>query len=662
MKRVRIEDFIDYRYLGSLKVSPDKKHALFTVIRGSLETDSYPGNLWLMEVESGKTRQLTSGNQEKKGFWWDENTIVFTGCRDQQLQAKISEGESWTVFYKLSLRGGEATEWFRLNMPVGNVEKINDHQLMLSVAYRTDGANFFECETEQDRKKLREMQDSHKDFEWFDEIPFWANGQGITNAQRTRLYLLDLDTMKAEPVSDADANASIAHIRDDKVLYISNPLHSVREIPSSLRQFDCRTKQTQVLIADHEVSVSWAFYVHDKIIAALSDFKEYGYHQHATLFEIGQDGSRRKIVHYDNTYGASLGSDCIQQFGTAVREHEGQIVFSCVEENNGCLKCFDENGTLQTLSECRGGIEDFDFIDNGILMIGLRDQHLQEIYRLENGQETRLTDFNTEIHRTVQFSPIETITFTSDGIRHEGFVIKPADFDPQKRYPGILEIHGGPKGTYGPVINHEMQTFAANGYFVFFCNPRGSDGRGNAFADIRGRFGKEDYQDLMTFTDAVLAQYPQLDPDRLGVTGSSYGGYMSNWIITQTDRFKAAIPEIPGRHYVTKFLCTDIGFTYNMDNQAATPWSDIGLVWEQSPLKYADRVKTPTLFIHSDQDYRCWIAEPIQMFYALKLHGVETRFLLFHGEHHGLPVFGKPSHRIQRLNAMIHWFDQHCKV
>ena len=110
-----------------------------------------------------------------------------------------------------------------------------------------------------------------------------------------------------------------------------------------------------------------------------------------------------------------------------------------------------------------------------------------------------------------------------------------------------------------------------------------------------------------------------------------------------------------------RFLCTDIGFTYNMDNQAATPWSDVALVWEQSPLKYADRVKTPTMFIHSDQDYRCWIAEPIQMFYALKLHGVETRFLLFHGEHHGLPIFGKPSHRIQRLTAMVEWFDKHCK-
>ena len=198
-------------------------------------------------------------------------------------------------------------------------------------------------------------------------------------------------------------------------------------------------------------------------------------------------------------------------------------------------------------------------------------------------------------------------------------------------------------------------------------NVRLTDGAGNwdtMQAELAeswpGTFDAEN-TDITAFTDAVLAQYPQLDGERLGVTGSSYGGYMSNWIITQTDRFKAAIPEASISNYVTKFLCTDIGFTYNMDNQAATPWSDVALVWEQSPLKYADRVKTPTMFIHSDQDYRCWIAEPIQMFYALKLHGVETRFLLFHGEHHGLPIFGKPSHRIQRLTAMVEWFDKHCK-
>lgn len=661
MNQVKIEDFIDYQYLGEVAISPDQAHVGFVKITGNKDTDSYPGNLWLMELATSTCRQLTSSNQDKHFIWWDKDTLVFTGCRDQALAEKIAKGESWTVFYKLNIHGGEAIEWFRLPMPVGSIYKVDEQQMVLSVAYRSDGMNLFECEKEEDRKKVQEEKDSHKDYEWFDEIPFWANGAGITNKKRTRLYHLDLTTMKTRAISEPSANASVAHIKKGKLLYLSNPMQDVRVIPSSLHQFDFATQKDTVLIPDHEVGISWAFYIKDQVIACISDFKEYGYHQHGTLYSIHEDQSRTKLVHYDNSYGASLGSDCIQQFSSPVKEYKDRIYFSCSDENDGCIKCFDVTGKLHILSGYHGGIESFDVMEQGIVFAGLRNQKLQELYLLKNQEETQLTHFNTAMIEKSTFSPIEKIYFTSDGIRHEGFVIKPIDFDPNKKYPGILEIHGGPKGTFGPVISHEMQVFANNGYFVFYCNPRGSDSRGNAFADIRGRFGKEDYEDLMTFTDCVIEQYPQLDKERLGVTGSSYGGYMSNWIITQTDRFKAAIPEASISNYVTKFLCTDIGFTYNMHNQAATPWSNMDLVWEQSPLKYADRVKTPTLFIHSDQDYRCWIAEPIQMFYALKLHQVETRFLLFHGEHHGLPIFGKPSHRITRLNAMLDWFNEHLK-
>ncbi len=662
MNKVKAEDFINYFYLGNLKISPDEKQAVFALITGDQQTDSYPGNLWRMDLASHAVFPLTSGQEERSFIWWDSDTIVFSGCRDKQLQEKKADQESWTVFYKLNIHGGEAQEWFRLPMNVSGFEKADDNHLILSVSVRADGLNFFECENEQKRSQVKETLKSQKEFEWFDEIPFWANGAGITNQKRTQLYLFDCQTQAYEPISNRMANASIAHVKDGKLLLIENPMVDVRVIPSALILYDLASHEKKTLVEAGEVAVNWAFFCQNKIIASLSSFEKYGYHQHGTLFEIDSDGKRHALVHFDNSYGASLGSDCIQQFGSAVKEANGWIYFSCSDENNGCMKCFNEKGEITQLSGYHGGIESFDvFKDGRILFIGLRDQKLQEIYLLKDNEEIQLTHFNTPMMESTSFSPIETFAFESDGIRHEGFVIKPVDYDPNQKYPGILEIHGGPKGTFGPVINHEMQWFANNGYFVFFCNPRGSDSRGNAFADIRGRFGKEDYQDLMTFTDEVLRRYPALDQNRLGVTGSSYGGYMTNWIITQTNRFKAAIPEASISNYVTKFLCTDIGFTYNISNQAADPWSDIGLVWEQSPLKYANQVKTPTMFIHSDQDYRCWIAEPIQMFYALKLHQTETRFLLFHGDHHGLPIFGKPSHRIKRLTEMLNWFDAHLK-
>jgi len=196
---------------------------------------------------------------------------------------------------------------------------------------------------------------------------------------------------------------------------------------------------------------------------------------------------------------------------------------------------------------------------------------------------------------------------------------------------------------------------------VFFCNPRGGEGRGDAFADIRGKYGTIDYDDLMRFTDAVLEHYPQIDPARVGVTGGSYGGFMTNWIIGHTDRFAAAASQRSIANWISKSNTTDIGYTFNADQMQCTAWSDLEKIWFHSPLKYADRCVTPTLFIHSDEDYRCWMAEGLQMYTALKVHGCTARLCLFHGENHELSRSGKPKHRLRRLREITAWFDQYLK-
>ncbi len=239
--------------------------------------------------------------------------------------------------------------------------------------------------------------------------------------------------------------------------------------------------------------------------------------------------------------------------------------------------------------------------------------------------------------------------------------MKPVDYEEGKKYPAILDIHGGPKTVYGEVFFHEMQYWANAGYFVFFCNPRGSDGRGNEFADIRGKYGTIDYDDLMAFTDAVLAKYPGIDRERVGVTGGSYGGFMTNWIIGHTDRFRAAASQRSIANWVSMGFTSDIGFYFEEDQVSTTPWQDIDKVWWHSPLKYADKVSTPTLFIHSEEDYRCWLAEGLQMFTALKYFGVDARLCMFRGESHELSRSGKPKHRIRRLQEITDWFDKYLK-
>ena len=207
-----------------------------------------------------------------------------------------------------------------------------------------------------------------------------------------------------------------------------------------------------------------------------------------------------------------------------------------------------------------------------------------------------------------------------------------------------------------------MQLWASEGYFVFFCNPHGSDGKGNKFADIRGpKYGKLDYDDIMRFTDAVLEKYPQIDKSRVGMTGGSYGGFMANWIVGHTDRFAAVASQRSISNYISKCLTTDIGYYHNIYAMQADPWNGADILWEHSPLKYADKCTTPTLFIHADEDYRCWMGDAIQMFTALRMHGCPTRLCLFHKENHMLSRSGKPKHRIRRLKEITDWFEKYLK-
>ena len=256
----------------------------------------------------------------------------------------------------------------------------------------------------------------------------------------------------------------------------------------------------------------------------------------------------------------------------------------------------------------------------------------------------------------------ETLYFlNTDGVDIDGFVMKPVGYEPGKRYPGILHIHGGPKMVFGPGFHHEMQLWAVSGFFVCYCNPRGSCGKGNAFADLQGKYGEVDFRDLMEFTDEVLRRYPEIDADRMGVAGGSYGGFMTNWVIGHTDRFRCAVSQRSITNYVGDYLLSDIGYYYVPDQQLGTIWEHPERLWKASPLTYADRVKTPTLFIHADKDYRCTLANGLEMFAALKLHGVESKLCMFYGENHGLSREEKPSNRISRLSEILHWMEEHLK-
>jgi acylaminoacyl-peptidase len=285
-----------------------------------------------------------------------------------------------------------------------------------------------------------------------------------------------------------------------------------------------------------------------------------------------------------------------------------------------------------------------------------------ELYLLD-GDEKRLTGFNDRLINGLELAEPECFTFTNRlGRKVEGWILKPVGWEKGEKYPCVLEMHGGPRGVYGDGVYHEFHLLSAEGYAVIYTNPRGSAGYEEEYAQaVMGHYGEVDYEDFMDFTDEALNRYPWIDETRLGLTGGSYGGYTTNWIIGHTDRFKAAVTCRSICNWVSKFGVSDIGYMQPESiSGAKTYWGD-DLVEQMrhSPLYYAGDVETPCLIIHSEEDYRCPMAEGEQWFTALKLNGVPTELVRFPGENHELSRGGKPGHREERLRHILRWFREY---
>jgi len=300
--------------------------------------------------------------------------------------------------------------------------------------------------------------------------------------------------------------------------------------------------------------------------------------------------------------------------------------------------------------------------ENGYLAIATQGTGGQEIWFFDNKTRrlTQLSHINEEVWRDKYVAAPEPISYINrNGVQITGYVLRPLGFDATRRYPTILDIHGGPKDSYGKGFFHEMQYWASLGYVVIFTNPTGGSGYGSDFARLKGQFGDIDYADIMQFVDTAVARCNYIDPDRLGVTGGSYGGLMTNWVIGHTNRFKAAASQRSISNWLSFFTLSDIGERYGESYTGTTPWLNAEELWDQSPVAYADQVTTPTLFIHSEEDYRCPLPEGLQMYSALQQHDVPSRIIIFKNENHELSRNGKPQNRIRRLVEITNWFAKY---
>ena len=271
----------------------------------------------------------------------------------------------------------------------------------------------------------------------------------------------------------------------------------------------------------------------------------------------------------------------------------------------------------------------------------------------------RVTGHNDRLLASRRVFAAKTLHFkASDGARVEGWGLIPPG-RPKGGRPAVLAIHGGPKTAYGAAFLIEFQMLAGAGIAVLYSNPRGSDGYGEEWAHaVHGHYGERDYQDLMEFVDRALRAGLGLSRRRLGVSGGSYGGFMTNWIVGHTNRFRAAVSQRGISNWVSFFGTSDIGYFFNPEHVGGLPWADPGQYVEKSPLTYAAQVHTPLLLTHGEQDLRCPIEQAEQFFIYLKRLGRTVKLARFPDENHELSRSGSPNRRMERLRLILEWFKE----
>jgi dipeptidyl aminopeptidase/acylaminoacyl peptidase len=667
MEKIKIDTMLKFKFPSTLKKNKTGTKIGFMMHQMNEEENKYDSNLWLLDPESNATKAFTTDGKTGNFYWEDDETILFTSSRNKDEKKDIP---FTTKLFRININGGEAQEVFTLPVILTGLEVIQPDELYVVQGIFKVG-NELPLDMDKDTtKKIKKEFEEEKDYEVLTEIPYWSNGSGYTNQKRNGLFLFNKKEKTFKRITDDYMSVMNFDVADtkDQMLYTGNLFKDKRELTNHIYLYDLKTGESKQISPDTPMNYTdTIFFNEEQVMAFGSDMKRYGVNENRKFYILSiKTGELNCITpELDMSFGNSVGSDA--RFGSGsphiLKKKDDIVFFVSTDNDSSYLYSVEMNGTVKPVIDIKGALDHFCLLNDKIIEIAIRSNKLPEIYSFMDGKETQLSNFNTPLLKSLEYMEPEPLTLKrEDAPDIHGWVIKPAGFDSEKKYPAILDIHGGPKTVYGDVFFHEMQVWAAAGYAVFFCNPRGSDGRGNEFADIRGKYGTIDYEDIMDFTDLVLEKHPYINPERIGVTGGSYGGYMTNWIIGHTDRFAAAASQRSISNWISKFCTTDIGYFFVYDQGGeATPWDGHDRLWESSPLKYADKAKTPTLFIHSEEDYRCWYPEGLQMFTALKYHGVEARMCMFRGENHELSRGGKPKHRIRRLQEIQDWFDKYLK-
>lgn len=656
------ETFLEYQFISDCQISPDGGYTAFIVKKADIKENAYTSQVYILNNKSGELKQITSINSVGAYAWEDENTILFPALRNEKVKEAVKDGKQCMSYYALSLNGGEAEELFRLPIKGGKLNPIGKGLYAVIDSYDNDRPIVEGLSEEEQEKKINAYNNRH--YEHFKEIPYAVNGEGYVSRKRKRLYLYDSNINELKAITAPMFNVVGMKISDGKILYVGQEFKDVKGLKNGVYVFDTNTN-TNVCILEKDKYIVKGFELYqNQVILNLTDALSYGNGENGDFYTIDIDTKEMKLLseHQHHCIGNTVTSDVKMGVGQTTKV-DGEYIYYTSTVDMDCIieRIHIPTGKQEKVTQT-GSVDFIDVKDGNIVCVAFLGDRLPEVYMVENGTLCKKTHLNDHILEEYKISEPEYIESKgSSKWEIQGYVYKPVDYEVGKKYPAVLVIHGGPRLTYGPYFMHEMQVFASAGYFVFFCNPRGSEGRGNAFADIRKQFGDIDYIDFMEFTDTVLEKYTDIDKTKLAVEGGSYGGFMTNWIISHTNRFAVACAQRSIANWSSMEGTTDIGYYFCKGQTGASHMENHELQWKQSPLAYADKCVTPTLFLHGEKDYRCYMQEAFQMFSALKIHGCPTKLCLFEGENHELSRSGRPKQKLQRLVEMLDWFSVYIK-
>ncbi|MBU7015297.1 MAG: S9 family peptidase [Theionarchaea archaeon] len=660
---ITAEDLYDINLISDCQISPDGTHVAYAMQRIDRKTEKKYTNLWIVPTGGGNPHQFTSGDHSDSTPRWspDGSRIAFLSNRDDEKQPQI---------YIIPFTGGEARKLTDFKGTIGSFE------------WSPQGTEFICCFQKKDQEEIEREEDEQKKklgivSRHITRVFYKEDGKGFSPRERFHLWVVDAETGEATQITDHevfDEEEPTWSPDGNYVVFRSNHADDPDLDPDAIDMFVIPKKGGDI----RKVNTPPGPKNSPRISPDGKWIAYYGWEgkempwKSTHLWVVPFDGSAT-AQDLTGEHDFNVASWTINDLPGSPSQmpptwsHDStKIFFQVAHHGNTVLRAITLDNRLESMIEDIGVVGSFTLDRSQTILAyfhgDMKDPGQIWVLDLKKGTKTQVTHVSEVLFQSLTLGEVEEVWFKgAAGNDLQGWILKPPDFDPSRKYPSILEIHGGPRVQYGNFFMHEFFFLAAQGYVVYFCNPRGGQGYGEAHSkSIWNAWGTVDYDDLMAWTDYVERK-PYIDQNRMGVTGGSYGGYMTNWIIGHTQRFKAAVTQRSVSNLTSMYGSSDFNWAFQDEFGNETPWENIENYWKQSPMKYIGNAKTPTQVIHSENDLRANIEQGFQVFVALKRLGVDTELVLFPDEPHGLSRGGRTDRRIARLNHIKRWFDTYLK-